>query len=487
MNLLVAQEFGQYYVRLPLTQSATIVYGNAHRIDWESIVPKEELSYIMGNPPYGGRRYRTDDQIEEVAQYFSYKDIDYVACWFKNAAQYIHNTEIECAFVSTNSISQGEQVAALWEGLSQQYNIKINFAYQDFKWSNEAKGKAAVHCVIIGFSTYDRPAKRLYCYDDKKEVTSIIANHINGYLCDAPDVFIKIRSMPLCDAPLMKNGNVPLDGDALKIEEADYEEFKDCKYVKRLLGGQELVYNEKRYVLWLVGANPAELQRMPHVMRRIEMCRKARLAMKDVGTRKLAEKPTLFRDTNNPERYLALPMVSTERRKYIPMAYLDGNTIPTNQVQIIPNATLYHFGILTSIVHMAWMRVVCGRLQIHYRYSKDIVYNNFPWPDATNDQKAAIENLAQGVLDARAKFPESSLADLYDPLTMPPELLKAHKELDRAVMKLYKFPIKDNTEVAIVAKLMVMYQKLTTPPTLIPEPPKAKGKRLRKPRKTKDV
>jgi len=467
MNLQASKELGQYFVRLPLTkEDATIVHGNALRIDWENIVPKEELSYILGNPPYGGRRYRTKDQIEEVALYFSYKDIDYVACWFKRAAQYIQGTNIECAFVSTNSITQGEQVSALWEELQYQYGIKINWAYHTFKWTNEAKGKAAVHCVIICFSTHDRKEKRLF-YDNAGDVKSMAVHHINGYLCDAPDVFIKTRSRPLCDAPLMKNGNVPLDGDALKIEECDYEEFKDCKYIKRLLGGQELLHNEKRYVLWLIGASPTELQRMPQVMRRIEMCRKARLAMKDEGTRKLAETPAFFRDTNNPDTYIALPMVSSERRKYIPMAYLDGNTIPTNQVQTIPNATLYHFGILTSSVHMAWTRAVCGRLEMRYRYSKDIVYNNFPWAVATDEQKATIEKLAQSVLDARAKFPNSSLADLYDPLTMPPVLLKAHQALDRAVMKLYKFK-QDMSEPAIVAALMEMYQKLTEKPTMIP-------------------
>ncbi|MDR2697219.1 MAG: hypothetical protein LBB40_01940, partial [Holophagales bacterium] len=380
MNMEATDELGQSYLRLPLTEGATIAHGNALRIDWESVVPKEELSFIMGNPPFAGRRYRTKEQIEEVAQYFMYKDIDYVACWYKKAAQYIQDTNIECAFVSTNSICQGEQVPALWEPLSDQYRVKINWAYDTFKWSNEARGKAAVHCVIIGFSTHDRQTKHLFSSETIGAISCATAKQINGYLFDAPNVFLKIRSQPICDAPAMRNGNVPLDGDALKIEESEYVKFTDCKYVKRLIGGRELLHGENRYVLWLVGASPSEIKKNPYVMERIEMCRVARLAMKDPGTRKLAETPMFFRDTNNPDRYIALPMVSSERRKYIPMVFLDGNTIPTNQVQIIPNATLYHFGILTSSVHNAWTRAVCGRLKSDYRYSKDIVYNNFPWP-----------------------------------------------------------------------------------------------------------
>ena len=518
MNLRVSEQFGMYYARLPLTQGATIIHGNALRLDWEEIAPKHELSYIMGNPPFSGRRYRTPEQIEEVNMYFTYKDIDYVACWFKKAARMIQNTNIGCAFVATNSITQGEQVAALWEELTLELDIEIDFAYRTFKWSNEAKGQASVYCVIVGFSTRNRANKSasisankstsiltnstanisanstanasvnsvewanasinntanistnnttnkaLYYYDEFEatQVAVAYADNINGYLQNAPNAFIKVRSMPLCDAPPMKNGNVPLDGDALKIEEADYPDFADCRFVKKLIGGRELLHNEKRYVLWLVDANPAELRKLPKVMHRIEMCRQARLKAKDAGTRKLAEMPMLFRDTNNPDSYIALPMVSSERRRYVPMAYLDGGTIPTNQVQTIPNATLYHFGVLTSNVHMAWTRAVCGRLEMRYRYSKDIVYNNFPWPDATDGQKTIIEKLAQTVLDVRARYPDSSLADLYDPLAMPPDLLKAHRALDAAVMRLYGFPVvKEFTESDCVAALMTLYQELT--------------------------
>jgi len=268
MNMAVSDEFGSYYARLPLTQSATIVNGNALRIDWEEIVPKYELSYILGNPPFSGRRYRTIEQIEEVEMYFSYKDIDYVACWFKKSARLIQNTTIACAFVSTNSISQGEQVSALWEELITELNIKINFAHRTFKWANEAKKKAAVYCVILGFSTQNKAIKRLQYFDEIGKLQTVNVSNINGYLLDAPDIFIKVRSKPLCDAPLMKNGNVPLDGDALKIEESDYLDFKDCPFVKRLIGGRELLHNEKRYVLWLVGANPNEIKKMGCVLKK---------------------------------------------------------------------------------------------------------------------------------------------------------------------------------------------------------------------------
>lgn len=456
MNMKAAELFGMYCARLPLTQSATIVHGNALQIDWESVVPKEELDYILGNPPFAGRRYRTQEQIEDVARLFSYKDIDYVACWYEIAARYIQSTVIRCGFVSTNSICQGEQVAPLWRRMIDEHQMQINFAYRTFKWSNEAKGKAAVYCVIIGFSDMQSKIRKTIFESDDSIMN---AGNINAYLIDAPNVFIANRSTPICDVPAMKNGNVPLDGDALKIEESEYEEFKDCKFVKRLIGGQELLYNQKRFVLWLVGANPVEVKKMPHVMRRIEMCRIARLNMKDEGSRKLAQTPMQFRDTNNPDRFIALPMVSSERRRYIPLAYFDGNYIPTNQVQTIPNATIYHFGILMSNVHNAWMRAVCGRLKSDYRYSKDIVYNNFPWPEPAEAQRAAIESAAQGVLDARALFSDNSLADLYDPLTMPPELLKAHQTLDRIVMKSYDFS-RVTTESTIVAALMERYQQL---------------------------
>ena len=412
--------------------------------------------YIIGNPPFCGRRYRTQEQIEDVARFFDYKDIDYVACWYKKAAKLIQKSTTKCAFVSTNSITQGEQVPALWEDL----NVKILFARRTFRWDSEASLKAHVHCVIIGFSA-SIPTSNPRIYNGEHVVE---ASNINGYLMDAPDVYIKLRSKPLFDVPLMRNGNVPLDGDALKVEAEDLYMFENCPHlIKRLIGGRELLHDEARYVLWLVGINPTEIRKYPQVYKRVELCRNNRLSMKDIGTRRLAESPTTFRDTLNPDNYIALPMVSSERRRYIPMAYYHGDTIPTNQVQIIPDATLYHFGILESIVHMAWMRAVCGRLKSDYRYSKDVVYNNFPWPNPTDEQKAKIEKTAQAILDARTLYPDSSLADLYDELTMPVELRKAHQENDNAVMRAYGFDPKkiEDKESLLVADLFKRYQELT--------------------------
>lgn len=443
---------------LPLKTYTNIVEGNALRIDWASVVNPDELNYIMGNPPFAGRRYRTDEQIADVAKFFTYKDIDYVACWYKKAAEFIKNTNIHCAFVSTNSITQGEQVAALWQNIK---DIHIDFAYRTFRWESESTKKAAVHCVIIGFSNIQNGnAKYIFSGDKVSE-----AENINGYLVDAPNVFIINRSKTICNVPEMRNGNVPLDGDALKIEAVDYDDFikkqpESKKYIKRLIGGRELLYNEQRYVLWLVNCPPNELRKMPLVMKRVELCKQNRLSMKDKATRKLSERPTTFRDTINPEHYIALPMVSSENRKYIPMAYFDKDTIPTNQVQIIPNATIYDFGILTSNVHMAWTKAVCGRLEMRYRYSKDIVYNNFVWCEVTENQRKKIEQTAQGILDARALYPEASLADLYDERSMPPELRKAHQANDKAVMAAYGFDVKTMTEASCVAELMKMYEKL---------------------------
>ena len=413
------------------------------------------FDYIMGNPPFSGRRYRTPEQIEDVAKFFDYKDIDYVACWYKKAADLIQGTSAKCAFVSTNSLCQGEQVPALWKDLK----VKIIFAYRTFRWDSEVSLKAHVHCIIIGFTAANNLTSTPVIYDGERMIK---ANNINGYLMDASDVYITLRTKPLFDVPLMRNGNVPLDGDALKVEAKDVHLFSNCQHLlKKLIGGRELLHNEPRYVLWLVGVSPAEIRSYPQVYKRIEKCRENRLSMKDAGTRRLAESPTLFRDILNPDNYIALPMVSSERRCYIPMAYFHGDTIPTNQVQIIPDATLYHFGVLESNVHMAWMRAVCGRLKSDYRYSKDVVYNNFPWPEPTDEQRAKIEQTAQAILDARAKYPDTSLADLYDELTMPPELRKAHQENDRAVMRAYGFDIKTMTESTCVAELFKLYQQLT--------------------------
>ena len=480
---------------LPLTTNAFIVEGNALRMDWATLKPIDTTAapmgglfsgfttetdgqthhydYIIGNPPFVGRRYRSDEQQKEIAQFFDYKDIDYVACWYLKAAQLIQNQSTKCALVSTNSISQGEQVSALWKPMVEKYHIQIDFAYRTFRWDSESTQKAAVHCVIIGFSCANRNTvethgraslqqRRIFNFDG----TITDAKKINGYLLDAPNVFIEIQPTPICDVPQMKNGNVPLDGDALKIEPEDFPKFKDCKWVKRLMGGRELLHNEMRYVLWLVNVSPNEIKADKNVFERVQLCRKNRLEMKDKATQKLADTPTVFRDTNNPDNYIALPMVSSENRAYLPMAYLHGDVIPTNQIQTIPNATLYHFGILTSSVHMAWMRAVCGRLKSDYRYSKDIVYNNFVWPNVETCHGASlqtkIEQTAQAILDARALYPDSSLADLYDATLMPVELRRAHRANDEAVLAAYGWP-KDLQESEIVERLFGLYEAMTKP------------------------
>ena len=451
MNLKVSEEFGEYYERIPLKEETTIVNGNAHRIKWEDVVPKNELSYILGNPPFVGARWMSHEQKEDMQLVFGalkgIGNIDYVTAWYKQAADMMEgNKGIKTAFVSTNSIAQGEQVAILWKPLMGR-GIYINFGIPTFKWSNEAKGKAAVHCVIVGFS-YSKTEP-----------------NINPYLLKAPNVFIERRTRPLCDVPEMVFGSMPNDGGNLIVEENEYEEFlakepRAAIFVRRFAGAEEFINNLPRYCLWLGGVNPRELRKMPLVIERVEACKKHRANSKREATRKLAATPMLFGEIRQPGNdYILVPRVSSENRHYIPIGFVSSEIIASDAVQIIPSATLYHFGILTSRVHMAWTRAVCGRLKSDYRYSKDIVYNNFPWPEASDKQKAKIEDLAQGVLDARSLYPESSLADLYDPLAMPKELLKAHNALDRAVMKLYGFG-SNTDEAGVVAELMKMYQKL---------------------------
>ena len=456
---------------LPLKSYTNIIEGNALRVDWESVVPKDKLSYIMGNPPFVGYSLQSKEQKNDMLSIYvdekgkPYKTagkIDYVSAWYFKASQLMEGTAIRTAFVSTNSITQGEQVAGVWKPLYDRFSIHIDFAHRTFRWDSEANLKAHVHCVIVGFSIAENNSeKRLFDNGSDK-----IVNNINPFLVEAPNTFIENRSTPICDVPKMTTGNRPADGGRLIIEKEEYADFikrepNAVKYIKKLVGSTEFINNKERYCLWLVGISPAELRKMPEVMKRVDLCRQDRLNSPDKGRQKLAETPTLFRETNNPESYIIVPAVSSERRKYVPMGFMDSDTISTNLNIIIPNATIYHFGILTSNVHMAWMRTVCGRLKNDYRYSKDIVYNNFPWCSPTAEQKAKIEKTAQAILDARALYPDSSLADLYDELTMPPELRKAHQANDKAVMEAYGFWGKLNTESECVAELMKMYQRLT--------------------------
>lgn len=445
----------------PLTNNANIHEGNALRMDWNDVVPASELNYIMGNPPFVGQRYISREQHEDIIYVLDGWDnsgkVDYVVGWYRKAIDYIVGTKIRCALVSTNSITQGEQVAYIWKPLFEA-GLIISFAYHTFIWDSEANQKAHVHCVIIGFECFDRPDKTIY-YDGR----SYRAKHINGYLIDSDDVFVERRKNALCDVPQMLTGNRQADGGFLTLSKDEMEELiarepNSKKYIRRMLGSVEFINNKDLFCLWLVGVTPSELKSMPNVVERVRLCREHRLAGKP-DRRRLADTPTLFREQINPDTAIIIPTVSSERRRYVPMGFIDKSIIVNANAQVISDASMYHLGVLTSNVHMAWMRAVAGRLEMRYRYSKDIVYNNFPWPEPTDAQRSKIEQTAQGILDARALYPESSLADLYDELTMPPELRKAHRDNDRAVMAAYGFDIK-MTEQECVAALMKLYQEL---------------------------
>ena len=455
---------------LPIKSYSNIVEGNALKLNWEEIVPKDKLSYIIGNPPFVGANSVSKSQKEELLDLFGKKSnagiLDYVSGWYAKAANLIQGTKIKCAFVSTNSITQGEQVSVLWEYLSSK-GIYIDFGYKSFVWNSEAKDKAKVHCVIIGFSSKNNGNKMIFDKDSKQIVESI-----TPYLTEGKMIFVGRMNNPISLVEGITKGCQPTDGGNLIIEEEDYLEFikqepNARKYIKRLYGAVEFINNRKRYCLWLTGISPSELRSMPKVLERVQKVKEMRLNSSAEGTRKLAERPHEFRETYNFDSYIIIPSTSSENRKYIPMGFMGKDDISTNANLIIPNATLYDFGILTSNVHMAWMRTVAGRLKSDYRYSAKIVYNNFPWPTVTEEQKEFIANTAQGILDARALYPDSSLADLYDELTMPVELRKAHQVNDIAVMKAYgmikKVDGKDTflTESETVARLFEMYQELT--------------------------
>jgi hypothetical protein len=438
-------------------------------MDWKEVLPPSDEVRILGNPPFVGYTYQTKEQKEDIQNIFvdekgkKYKAIgklDYVSCWYFKAAEYMQGTNIEAAFVSTNSITQGEQASTVWQPIMERFGIHINFAWRTFVWTSESKDQAAVHCVIIGFS--QKEATEKWLYDDGIKAA---ATNINSYLMNAPTIFVTSRTSPLCDVPKMLSGNRPADGGNLIIEAEDYDDFikrePDAKkYIKKFAMGREYINNLPRYCLWLVNADPKELRKMPLVMARIKACREDRL--KGAADRqKLADTPSLFREQLNPSHFIAIPKVSSENRRYIPMGYLGNDTIAGDKLFIIPEATLYHFGILMSNVHMAWMRAVCGRLKSDYSYSINIVYNNFPWPTPTPEQKAAIEKAAQGILNARNLHPHDSLADLYDEVLMPKELREAHRANDRAVMQAYGFSTK-MTEADCVAALMKRYEELTS-------------------------
>ena len=459
--LLVPLEF------LPLKTNAFIVEGNALRVDWESVVPKSKLNYIMGNPPFVGARLMGKEQKADVNTIFpewkNAGNLDYVCCWYKKAADIMQGTSVRSALVSTNSVSQGESVANLWKPLFDA-GVHIDFAYRTFRWDSEAKIKAHVHCVIIGFSVAASSTPKKLFDGDRYQV----ANNINGYLLDGENVFVESRSKPICNVPEIGIGNKPIDGGFYLFEKEEMEDFikkepSSKKYFRPWYGSREFINQKPRYCLWLGECTPAELKAMPHCMERVKAVREYRLASPSPGTVKLADKPTRFHVENMPKgHYVVIPEVSSEKRRYIPIGYLDDSKLCSNKLRLVPSATLFIFGVLESNVHMAWMRCVCGRLKSDYDYSIKIVYNNFPWPTPTEQQKAKIEQTAQAILDARALYPDSSLADLYDDLTMPLELRKAHQANDRAVMDAYGFTkgtAARTSESACVTELMKLYQK----------------------------
>lgn len=528
---------------LPLTTNAFIVEGNALRMDWSTLKAqdtnddigglfsgfttqvdgsKHEYNYIMGNPPFVGARLMSDEQKKDVLNVFgdikNVGNLDYVSCWYKKTAELIKGTKAKVALVSTNSITQGEQVAILWKNLFENDGVKIDFAWRTFRWDSESSEKAHVHCVIVGFSCAEQSEKLTtsggrcsqrtegdvhneHCENlttsdarclqrrCKEGATSVFegqnlkdsraskkiynddgtieeAKNINGYLLDAPDIFVESRSKPLCGVPEIGIGNQPIDGGNYLFTEEEMKDFikkepASEKYFKKWIGSDEFIKRYYRYCLWLGDCSPAEIKKMPECYKRIQAVREFRLASKRGSTLKLADTPTRFQTENFPKgNYIVIPEVSSEKRRYIPMGFLTPDIFCSNLVKIVPEASLYHFGVLTSSVHNAWMRAVCGRLKSDYRYSKDIVYNNFPWCNATDEQKGKIEKTAQAILDARAKYPDSSLADLYDETLMPAELRKAHRDNDKAVLSAYGFKA-DMSEAEIVSELFKMYEKLT--------------------------
>ena len=445
---------------LPLKSYPNIHEGNALRMDWREVVPIDKVKYIMGNPPFHGFTFMTTEQKSDMGELFpGVKNLDYVCGWYKKAHDYIHGTRIEVAFVSTNSITQGETVSRFWEFMG---GVHINYAYRTFVWDSEASAKAHVHCVIISFAMFSRQKKTIFDGNVRIEATNI-----NPYLIDGDNILVHSRNKPLCSVPKMIYGNKPADGGNLIIEESDYEDFirddpESQKFIRPLLGSAEYINNKKRWCLWLVGADPAEIKKCPLVLKRIEGCRQMRENSIAEGIRKFAVTPSLFAQRTQPvdKDFIIVPRVSSQARNYVPMGFVKAGTIVTDRVQIIPDADLYVFGVIISNVHMAWMRVTCMRLKSDYSYSKDVVYNNFPWPSPDKTKREAIEKTAQGILDARALYPDSSLADLYDPRTMPPELVKAHIANDKAVLDAYGFKGTPaySSEAACVAELMKMYQ-----------------------------
>jgi type II restriction/modification system DNA methylase subunit YeeA len=474
MNMRVSEEFGQYFARLPLNKAAKIIYGNSLQIDWKDVVSSTELSYIIGNPPFLGKSNQNATQKEDMKLVFNKVKgagvLDYVAAWYYKAALYIENTNIKTGFVSTNSITQGEQTGILWNELLNNYNVKIHFAHTTFNWTNDAKGKAAVHCVIIGFANFDTKDKSLFVYDDiKGEPQEKTAKNINPYLVDAPNSIILARTKPISNVAPMKYGSKPVDGGEFLFTDIEKKEFLKIEpnakiYFKKYIGAQEYINNVKRYCLWLKDISPQKLKSLPEVIKRVENVKRKRLASTKKPTQEAALYPTLFAEERQPkEDYIVIPLVSSERRQYIPIGFLKKDIISSNALSFIPNGDIFLFGIMTSKMHMIWVNYTCGRLKSDFRYSNKLVYNNYPFPKEVSEKnKQKVEDKAQKVLDVRAEFPKSSLADLYHPLTMPPKLVKAHQELDKAVDLCYRPQVFTNENTRI-EYLFELYNQYTAP------------------------
>ncbi|MCX6617164.1 MAG: class I SAM-dependent DNA methyltransferase [Acidobacteria bacterium] len=485
MNIRLSDAFGHYFARLPLKKAPIIVCGNALRLDWKKILPPARCSFVLGNPPFVGKQFATAEQktdMEIVCGNIKGGGVlDYVTAWYFKAGAYIQDTRIMVGFVSTNSISQGEQVGILWNELFKRYQLKLHFAHRTFAWASEARGKAHVHVVIIGFSAFDTDTKRIYDYDAETEQAHVTpAKNISPYLIEGSDVVVLSRSTPVSPVPEIVFGNMPNDGGHLLLTEPERKELlkkePDAKkFVRPFLGSQEFINGTQRWCLWLKDASPAEMRALPEVMKRVEAVKRHRLESPRETTRELAKIPMLFGEIRQPNgNYLLIPSVSSEDRRYIPIGFMPKTVIGSNLVLFVPNATLYNCGVLSSAMHMAWVKQVCGRLKSDYRYSAKLVYNNYPWPERpTAKQRAAVEAAAQAVLDARKKFPDATLADLYDPLAMPKVLVKAHADLDRAVDLCYR-PQRFESDRQRVEHLFALYEKLTAP--LIATPKKGRRK-----------
>ena len=465
MNMEMRNRFGQCRDILPLKEKANIICANSLQYDWTQLVSPDILTYIVGNPPFVGAKIQTDGQRAEMLPFFEKNAgiMDYVAAWYVKASDMMFlNPAIRSAFVSTNSITQGEQVEPLWKPLFDK-GIRINYAYHTFKWSNEAKGVAAVHVIIIGFSFVETKPKLFNITDEGTE--SKDCNHINAYLVDSPDIFLNKRSKPLSNVPPIETGSQPIDDGNYLFTKDEMEEFikkepKSEQYFRKWIGSKEFINGDLRYCLWLGECEPSELRSMPECMKRVEAVRQYRLSSNRKQTKECASRPTHFYIENIPvSDYLVIPEVSSERRFYVPVGFMHSDVLPSNLVKIMPNATLYHFGIITSRMHMVWMRHVCGRLEMRYRYSVGVVYNNFPWPTQSEERIKQIEVAAQAVIDARSNHPESSLADLYDPLTMPEDLIKAHSKLDQTVDRAYSVNGFSNDDERI-SLLFSLYQQV---------------------------